>query len=111
MKKLKENYDINVKLIHFPLHPETPQEGRTLMDLFSSGPEEIQIKNMRMHGLMEADGLRLKTAATHIIAASPKKLAHGLIPSLAAKRSMISFMRLILLTVETLTTSMSSWMS
>lgn len=60
VKKLKENYDINVKLIHFPLHPETPQEGRTLMDLFSSGPEEIQIKNMRMHGLMEADGLPFK---------------------------------------------------
>lgn len=60
VKKLKENYDINVKLVHFPLHPETPQEGRTLMDLFSSGPEEIQIKNMRMHGLMEAEGLPFK---------------------------------------------------
>jgi len=57
VKKLKENYDINVKLIHFPLHPDTPQEGRTLMDLFSSGPEEINIKNVRMHGLMEAEGL------------------------------------------------------
>ena len=60
VKKLKENYDINVKLIHFPLHPDTPQEGRALMDLFSCGPEEIQIKNMRMHGLMEADGLPFK---------------------------------------------------
>ena len=60
VKKLKENYDIKVKLIHFPLHPDTPQEGRALMDLFSCGPEEIQIKNMRMHGLMEADGLPFK---------------------------------------------------
>lgn len=60
VKKLKENYDINVKLIHFPLHPDTPQEGRALMDLFSCGPEEIQIKNIRMHGLMEADGLPFK---------------------------------------------------
>ena len=60
VKKLKESYDINVKLIHFPLHPDTPQEGRALMDLFSCGPEEIQIKNMRMHGLMEADGLPFK---------------------------------------------------
>jgi predicted DsbA family dithiol-disulfide isomerase len=60
VKKLKENYDINVKLIHFPLHPDTPQEGRALMDLFSCGPEEIQIKNMRMHGIMEADGLPFK---------------------------------------------------
>lgn len=60
VKKLKENYDINVKLIHFPLHPETPQKGRALMDLFSCGPEEIQIKNKRMHGLMKADGLPFK---------------------------------------------------
>ena len=60
VKKLKENYDITVKLIHFPLHPDTPQEGRALMDLFSCGPEEIQIKNIRMHGLMEADGLPFK---------------------------------------------------
>ncbi len=30
------------------------------MDLFSCGPEEIQIKNMRMHGLMEAEGLPFK---------------------------------------------------
>jgi len=60
VKKLKANYDIDVKLIHFPLHPETPQEGRTLMDLFSSGPEEINIKNVRMHGLMEAEGLPFK---------------------------------------------------
>ena len=60
VKKLKENYDIKVKLIHFPLHPDTPQEGRALMDLFSCGPEEIQIKNTRMHGLMEADGLPFK---------------------------------------------------
>jgi predicted DsbA family dithiol-disulfide isomerase len=57
VKKLKQNYDITVRLVHFPLHPETPAEGRTLVELFGSGPEDIQAKNTRMKGLMEAEGL------------------------------------------------------
>ena len=46
-----------MKLVHFPLHPETPDEGRTLQEMFRCGPEEIQAKNDRMRGLMEAEGL------------------------------------------------------
>ncbi|MBC8338016.1 MAG: DsbA family oxidoreductase [Rhodospirillales bacterium] len=57
VKQLKQNYDITVQLVHFPLHPETPAEGRTLLDLFQCGPEEITAKNTRMKGLMEAEGL------------------------------------------------------
>ena len=46
VKKLKQNYDITVQLVHFPLHPETPAEGRTLLELFgfldvSDGIEEV----------------------------------------------------------------------
>ena len=43
--------------MHFPLHPDTPSEGRTLQDMFGSGPEDIQAKNDRMRGLMEAENL------------------------------------------------------
>ncbi len=57
VKKLKQNYDITVRLVHFPLHPETPAEGRTLLDLFGGGPDNIKAKNIRMKGLMEAEGL------------------------------------------------------
>jgi len=57
VKKLKETFDIEVKLVHFPLHPETPSEGRELQDLFSCGPEEITAKNNNMRGLLEAEGL------------------------------------------------------
>ncbi len=57
LKKIKENFDIEIKLVHFPLHPETPTEGRTLQDLFHCGPEEIVVKNTRMKGLMDAEGL------------------------------------------------------
>jgi len=57
VKKLKQNYDITVRLVHFPLHPETPAEGRTLLELFGGRPEDIDAKNTRMKGLMEAEGL------------------------------------------------------
>jgi len=57
VKKLKQNYDVTVQLVHFPLHPETPAEGQPLQKLFNCGPEEIEAKNVRMKGLMEAEGL------------------------------------------------------
>lgn len=57
VKKLKENYDINVKLVHFPLHPDTPEGGRTLADMFGTGPEAIAEKNRNMKSLMDAEGL------------------------------------------------------
>ena len=49
VKKLKQNYHITVQLVHFPLHPETPAEGRAR--------EDFKAKNTRMIGLMEAEGL------------------------------------------------------
>ena len=60
LKTIKKEYDIEVKLVHFPLHPETPAEGRELQDLFHCGPEEIAEKNNRMRGLLEAEGLLFK---------------------------------------------------
>lgn len=57
VKKIKENYNVEVKLVHFPLHPETPVEGRTLQDMFGTGPEDIEAKNTQMRGLMAAEGL------------------------------------------------------
>ena len=55
--KLVQNFDIVVKLIHFPLHPDTPPEGRALQDLFRSGPEVIAAKYARMKTLMDAEEL------------------------------------------------------
>ncbi|MDA0764793.1 MAG: DsbA family protein, partial [Proteobacteria bacterium] len=31
VKKIKTNFNINIKLVHFPLHPATPSEGQTLL--------------------------------------------------------------------------------
>lgn len=57
VKKLAREYDIDIKLVHFPLHPETPAEGRKLQDLFNCGPEEIAAKNANMHNMMQGEGL------------------------------------------------------
>lgn len=57
VKKLKDQFDIDVKLVHFPLHPETPAEGRRLMDLFGTDQAGIDEKNTRMRGLMADEGL------------------------------------------------------
>ena len=51
--------------MHFPLHPETPAEGRTLQAMFGSGPEDIQAKNRQMHTLMMAENLPYSDTRTH----------------------------------------------
>jgi predicted DsbA family dithiol-disulfide isomerase len=44
--------------VHFPLHPETPQEGRALADLFTGRTEaELKARQDQMKGLMMAEGL------------------------------------------------------
>lgn len=57
VKKLRQNFNITTRLVHFPLHPETPAEGRLLTDMFGTNQAEIDAKNMRMQGLMAAEGL------------------------------------------------------
>ncbi|MDH3240392.1 MAG: DsbA family oxidoreductase [Alphaproteobacteria bacterium] len=49
VKKLQHNYDIAVHRVHFPLHPDTPPEGRRR--------EDFKTRNARMKGLMDAEGL------------------------------------------------------
>ena len=55
IEKLKENYSVKIRWIHFPLHPETPQEGQTLENLFP-GRDLTPIKK-HMKGLMVDAGL------------------------------------------------------
>ena len=57
IEKLKHEFDISVKLVHFPLHPESPAEGVPLQQLFRAGPEELEARHSRMKGLMDAEGL------------------------------------------------------
>ena len=57
IKKIKKRFKIDIQLIHFPLHPETPTEGKTLLELFGSTQDDIDQKNERMKVLMINEGL------------------------------------------------------
>ncbi len=57
IEKLKRNFGIDVKLVHFPLHPETPAAGSTLEELFAGRGVDIEAMYSRMKGLMDAEGL------------------------------------------------------
>ena len=52
VKKLKKIFNIDTEIIHFPLHPDTPKEGKTLLDLFGTNQEDIDNKNQNMKNLM-----------------------------------------------------------
>ncbi len=51
------NYDIDVRWVAFPLHPDTPSEGTTLEELFAGRP--INIKNAMARLKQVADELGL----------------------------------------------------
>ena len=43
--------------MHFPLHPDTPAEGRSLEELFRGRNIDVQAAHARLHALMDAEGL------------------------------------------------------
>ncbi len=43
--------------MHFPLHPETPQEGRSLEELFAGRNVDMEAMYTHMKGLMDEEGL------------------------------------------------------
>lgn len=53
--KLKQNYPVETRWIHFPLHPETPSEGKSLAELFA-GRDISEVKK-RLQDLMAEAGL------------------------------------------------------
>ena len=57
IEKLRQKFDIGVKWVNFPLHPETPEEGMTLESLFAGRNYDPESAYARMKGLMDAEGL------------------------------------------------------
>jgi predicted DsbA family dithiol-disulfide isomerase len=41
IERIRENFEVSIRWIAFPLHPETPPEGRTLDDLFAGRPVNV----------------------------------------------------------------------
>jgi len=57
IEKLKQTFDIETALVHFPLHPETPTEGRSMAELYAGRNVDPEAVYQRMKGLMDAEGL------------------------------------------------------
>ena len=57
IEKLKNNYNLEVELVHFPLHPDTPDEGLTLEELFAGREVNIGEMYLRMKNLMNQENL------------------------------------------------------
>lgn len=59
IEKLRKQYQIDIQLVHFPLHPDTPAEGMTLEALFAGRGDAAsrQARQERMKGLMKDEGL------------------------------------------------------
>jgi predicted DsbA family dithiol-disulfide isomerase len=57
--QLRKNYDIKVHWIAFPLHPETPDDGMTLEELFAGKPIDIKKAMARLKQVADELGLPL----------------------------------------------------
>jgi predicted DsbA family dithiol-disulfide isomerase len=56
IERLRREHGVQVKWVHFPLHPETPSKGRSLEDLFA-GRGDIAKMQAQMRERMAAEGL------------------------------------------------------
>jgi len=57
IEKLRTEHDVKVEWVHFPLHPDTPQEGRALAALFGGRDEDRRARHEQMKARMTAEGL------------------------------------------------------
>jgi predicted DsbA family dithiol-disulfide isomerase len=57
IEKLKVEHNVKVEWVHFPLHPETPAEGRALASLFGGRDEDRRARHEQMKARMAAEGL------------------------------------------------------
>jgi predicted DsbA family dithiol-disulfide isomerase len=57
VEKLKAAYDVETVLVHFPLHPDTPIEGRSMAESYAQRGIDPEAAYQRMKQLMDAEGL------------------------------------------------------
>jgi predicted DsbA family dithiol-disulfide isomerase len=57
IEKLKAEHNVKVEWVHFPLHPDTPDKGRSLADLFAGRNVDRKAMHAQMKARMDAEGL------------------------------------------------------
>ncbi len=57
IEKLRVRFDLRLRWVHFPLHPETPAEGITIEALFAGREIDLDEMYERMKTLMDEEGL------------------------------------------------------
>ncbi len=57
--RLQREYGVELRWTVFPLHPETPEEGTELSELFAGRAEQIEAMQARLRGLAAAEGVPL----------------------------------------------------
>lgn len=57
VEKLKAAYEIETVLVHFPLHPDTPVEGRSMAEFYAQRGIDPEAAYARMKAQMDAEGL------------------------------------------------------
>jgi predicted DsbA family dithiol-disulfide isomerase len=57
--RLRNNYEIEIRWTAFPLHPETPEEGLTLKELFAGRSVDIEKMMSRLREVADELGLPL----------------------------------------------------
>jgi predicted DsbA family dithiol-disulfide isomerase len=57
IEKLRTEHNVKIEWVHFPLHPETPAEGRSLEDLFRGRNVDRKAMNAQMKARMDAEDL------------------------------------------------------
>ena len=56
-EKLRRNYEIRFELVHFPLHPDTPSEGREMAGFYAQRGLDPEKMYSDMKARMDAEGL------------------------------------------------------
>jgi predicted DsbA family dithiol-disulfide isomerase len=57
VEKLKAAFEIETVLVHLPLHPNTPIEGRSMAEFYAARGIDPEASYQRMKRLMDAEGL------------------------------------------------------
>jgi predicted DsbA family dithiol-disulfide isomerase len=57
IEKLRTEHGVKIEWVHFPLHPDTPAEGRSLADLFKGRNADPKAMHAAMKARMDAEGL------------------------------------------------------